>query len=195
MEVYAVSRMFPPEVSPLSEKVLKSSASDNIASGDTDGDGTKEWRDSSIVGIVSTQNRGIMALGTTNKISILTKEILAKRWGCGLESARKTLQVTTQHGIRHMVHPYDRRYETKFDHLRFPGLRDKYYSDTMFCKIKSIRNNICCQVFTNGKGDTHCYPYHRKNKVGGSLMDFINDIGMVPNQIVTDNAKEATLGE
>ena len=26
-------------------------------------------------------------------------------------------------------------------------------------------------------------------------MDFINDIGMVPNHIVTDNAKEATLGE
>jgi hypothetical protein len=26
-------------------------------------------------------------------------------------------------------------------------------------------------------------------------MDFINDIGMVPKHIVTDNAKEATLGE
>ena len=63
----------------------------------------------------------------------------------------------------------------------------------MFCKMKSIRNNICCQIFTNGKGDTHCYPYHRNNKVDRSLIDFINDIGMVPNDMVADNAKELFL--
>ena len=65
----------------------------------------------------------------------------------------------------------------------------------MFSKIKNVNNNICCQVFTNGRGDTHCYSYHRKVKVDGSLMDFIHDIGMVPNYIVANNAKETTLGE
>ena len=89
----------------------------------------------------------------------------------------------------------DRRNKTKFYHLRFPELRDKCYTNTMFSKIKNVNNNICCQVFTNGRGDTHCYSYHRKVKVDGSLMDFINDIGMVPNHIVTNNAKETTLGE
>jgi hypothetical protein len=65
----------------------------------------------------------------------------------------------------------------------------------MFSKIKNVNNNICCQVFTNDRGDIHCYSYHRKVKVDESLMDFINDIGMVPNHIVTNNAKETTLGE
>ena len=79
MEVCAASRYFPPELSPLSENVWNIYASVNIASDDTDGDGLKGWRDSSVADIVSTQNRGIMALGTTNKVSVLTKEILAKR--------------------------------------------------------------------------------------------------------------------
>ena len=195
MNICAASRDFPPELSPISENTSRIISSVNIASDDYDGDGTKGWQDPSVADVVSTQNRAIMAAAISDKKSVLTKEILAKRWDCGLESARKTLLVTTQHGIRHVIHPYDRRYKTTFDHLRFPGLRDKFYSDTMFSKIKSINNNICCQVFTNGKGDTHCYPYHRKAKVGGSLMDFINDIGMVPNHIVTDNAKESTLEE
>ena len=195
IKICAASRMFPPELSPLFQNASILSSSVNIATDDTDGDGTKRWRDPSVVDIVSEHNRSIKTIATANKKSILTKEILAKRWGCGLESARKTLLVTTQHGIRHVIQPYDRRYRTTFDYLRFPGLRDKYYSDIMFCKTKSIRNKICCQIYTNGKADTYCYPYHRKNKVGGSLMDFINDIGMVPNHIITDNSKELTFGK
>ncbi len=50
------------------------------------------------------------------------------------------------------------------------------------------------QIFTNGKGDSNCYMYPNRSYVGGSLMDFINDIGMVPNHIVTNGSKELTKG-
>ena len=46
------------------------------------------------------------------------------------------------------------------------------------------------QLFTNSKGDNHCYPYLNKSYVDESLMDFANDIGRVPNYIVGDNFKE-----
>ena len=117
IKICVASRMFPPELSPLFQNASILSSSVNIATDDTDGDGTKRWRDPSVVDIVSEHNRSIKTIATANKKSILTKGILAKRWGCGLESARKTLLVTTQHGIRHVIQPYDRRYRTTFDHL------------------------------------------------------------------------------
>ena len=78
--------------------------------------------------------------------------------------------------------------------MRFPNLASKYYSDTIFSKIKSIRENSMAQGFSDGKGDTRMYPLTRKNKVGGSLMSFIHDVG-VPRDLVTVGANEETLGE
>ena len=63
-----------------------------------------------------------------------------------------------------MIHPYDKRYKTIYDHTRFLILISKYYSDTIFCKIKSIKNNTAAQVFTDGKGDSQFYPLKRKEK-------------------------------
>ena len=166
----------------------------NIATNDTKGDGLTGWDDRSISSVVSARDKSIMAMASSGKTTALTKEILARRWGCGLESAKQTLKVTTQFGIRNVIHPYDKRYKTTFDHMRFPNLASKYYSDTMFTKLTSVRQNKMAQIFTDGKGDTHLYPLKRKAQVGSSLMSFIQDVG-VPRDLVTDGAKEENLGE
>ena len=132
--VCATQRVLPPELKSESINLDRIVSAVNIATDDKLGDGTCGWNDTSVSDHVSPIGRSVMAMASTNKRSILTKEILAKRWGCGLETAKKTLQCTTQYGIRHVIHPYDKRYRTTFDHLRFLGLRDKYYSDTLFNK-------------------------------------------------------------
>jgi hypothetical protein len=45
--------------------------------------------------------------------SVISKEILAKQWGLGLETAKRMLEVTTQVGIRKYVHPVARRFNTQ----------------------------------------------------------------------------------
>ena len=90
-------------------------------------------------------------MALTVKTSALTKKILARRRGCGLKSAKKTRQVTTQFGIRHVIYPYDKRYKSTFNHMRFPTLASKYYSDTMFTKVKLTRGHMMAQVFTYDK--------------------------------------------
>ena len=165
----------------------------NIVNDDVRGDGTTGWNDSSVCGVMSYQDRAVMGMSSKSKTSILTKELLSSRWGIGLESAKRTLQVTTQFGLRHVIHPYDKRYKTTFDHMRFPTLAQKYYSDTMFVKLKSLQQNKCAQVFTDGGGDIHVYPIQSKSQAPEALMNFIQDVG-VPRDLVTDGAKEETLG-
>eukprot|EP00980_Cylindrotheca_fusiformis_P007870 scaffold1674_cov96-Cylindrotheca_fusiformis.AAC.1 len=44
--------------------------------------------------------------------SVITAERLAQQFNIGLETARNTLKVTTQKGLRSAVHPISRRYRT-----------------------------------------------------------------------------------
>ena len=92
-----------------------------------------------------------------------------------------------------MIHPYDKQYKTTFDHMRFPTLAQKYYSDTMFVKLKSLQLNKCVQVFTDGSGDCHVYPMILKSQAPEALMAFIQDVG-VPRNLVTDGSREETHG-
>ena len=64
----------------------------------------------------------------------------------------------------------------------------------MFTKVKLTRGHTLTKVFIDGKGGTYFYPLREKAAVGSSLMTFIQDIG-VPRDLVTDGAKEETLGE
>ena len=95
---------------------------------------------------------------TRERLPPLTKEMLASRWGIGLDTAYRTLKVTTQRGIRKFVHPSDRRVSTRKPHLVFPTMRNKMYTDTMFAKSESIRKYICAQTWTDGRGYSLFYP-------------------------------------
>jgi len=52
----------------------------------------------------------ILAYNTRHRHSNINSETLARQWGIGIETARKTLRVTTQAGIRHAIHPLHRQY-------------------------------------------------------------------------------------
>lgn len=140
------------------------------------------------------QSRKLFALSSSEKRSALTPETLSKHWGIGLETAKRTIQVTTQAGIRNVLAPGERKVCQNLDHLGFPNLKGKYYIDTMFAKTMSIRGNKAAQVFTSGHGFDHFYPIKSKSLVGLALVSHIHNVG-VPQTIVSDNAPEEIHGE
>jgi hypothetical protein len=125
---------------------------------------------------------------------VITKEILVKRWGIGLNMAHRTLTAMTQSGIRHILHPVERCYKTRQSHLHFPTLNTKFYTNTMFSMMKSIRGNKCAQVFTNGLGYDLFYPLKKESEVGDALNKVIWSIGSIPTGLISDGAKAETAG-
>jgi hypothetical protein len=80
-------------------------------------------------------------------------ETLSRNWGIGLASARRTLEATTQRGVRTVLHPtMSRRFRTNDRQLRYRRLPVDMYTDTMFSKTKSRRGNTCAQVFSTANG-------------------------------------------
>ena len=162
----------------------------SITSDDPDGDGMA-GRQNEVVYPPDEERRRIMSLSVAEKRNALTPEILSRRWGIGLETARKTLSATTQAGVRNVLAPGERKVRQRLDHLKFPNLRGRYYTDTMFSKVKSTRGHKAAQVFTNGHGYDRFYPLASKSLAGKALMSFIHDAG-IPQLLVSDNSGEQT---
>ena len=99
---------------------------------------------------------------TQDKHHEVTPELLARKWGCGLLTARKTLQHTTQLGVRSAIGPLTRRYRTNILQLHYRRLVTRFYTDTMFSKTKSLKGNTCAQVYTDGEGFVRAYPMTSK---------------------------------
>jgi len=80
-----------------------------------------------------------MSTSTSAKGSTITKEALSKRWFIGLESAARTLQATTQLGMRYVEGPLEHHLRTSQAHMHFLSLNIVAYTDTMFSNLKSVR--------------------------------------------------------
>ena len=76
----------------------------NVAADDLDGDGMSGHQNE-VVYPMSQDERQVMALLTDDKSGVISKEVLARRWGIGLETAHRTLRATTQRGVRTFLHP------------------------------------------------------------------------------------------
>ena len=71
----------------------------------------------------------MFALSTSEQRLVLTPEVLARRWVIGLDTAKRTLQVTTQAGIRNVLVAGERKNCQRLDQLKFPNLRGRSYND------------------------------------------------------------------
>ena len=84
-----------------------------------------------------------------------TPERLAKLWGCGLETAKRTLEATTHKAYREYLSStgsLTRKFRTRLAQLKYRQLalpHGAIYSDTMFSKIKSLRGFTCGQLYCN----------------------------------------------
>ena len=79
----------------------------NIEADARSGDGLYERASDALCGM-SDSDRLVCAMSSKDRGLVITKEILAKRWGIGLNTAHRTLTATTQNGIRRVLHPIKR---------------------------------------------------------------------------------------
>jgi hypothetical protein len=79
----------------------------NVAADDVPGDGLSGRLDDEIYP-TDEDDRVLMKMKSSERGSVVTKEILARRWGIGLETAKRTLRSTTQAGIRRVLDPSER---------------------------------------------------------------------------------------
>ena len=125
-------------------------------------------------------------LGVKNRHSQITAEAVARKFRCGLETAKQTLKSTTQYGVRQAIHPLRRMYRVDHIDINCRRIRDTFYMDTLFSKVKSINGHVCAQVITNGQF-TRVYPMMSKasENIAMALREFIDDVG-VPDELVCD---------
>ena len=89
---------------------------------------------------------------------------LAKNWGIGLETATRTVEATTQRGLRTVLHnTLSRRFRTNDRQLRYRRLTNEVFTDTLESPVPSwFRQNRYAQVFATRFGWSRVFPMRCK---------------------------------
>ena len=125
----------------------------------------------------------------------ITAETIAEKWGIGIETARRTVNATTQRGLRTIQHPsLSHRFRTNDRNLRYRCLPHEMFTDTLTSSIVSKRMNKYAQVFCTRTGWKRAYPMRLKSDAHDALSLMFARDG-VPPALILDGSKEQTLGE
>jgi hypothetical protein len=120
---------------------------------------------------------------------------LAKNWGIGLEAAKRTRLVTTQRGIRRMIHPsLTKRYKTNDRQIRYFRLPVTMYTDTMYSTILSRQNNKAAQILCTDFGFVRAFQLKKEKEAHEALSLLFHRYG-VPNVMVMDGSNAQVEGE
>lgn len=135
------------------------------------------------------QRINVSAMGSERHPRATPAEI-SRKFGCGLETARKTLKATTNFGVRTATDPFTKRYRTDIMQTKHRRIRATFYNDTMFSKTYSLRGNKSAEVFTDGDYVTvKPTPNKTGEAVSSALREFVQEVG-IPQKIITDDAVE-----
>ena len=117
---------------------------------------------------------------TSNKSSSVYVNNLASRLGVGISTALRTLEATTQRGVRRSNFSLEgRRLISRHDRLHYKRLHDRFYYDTTYVrpKFQSLHRDSCvwfspqnttfhglsqCLVIPGKMLVTTCYNYVKK---------------------------------
>ncbi len=122
----------------------------------------------------------------------VTSENLSCKWNIGLETAKRTVQVTTQQGVWATVHPLHCQYRVNHLQLNRQHLNGGWFTDTLFSILKCdiYSRQTCAQIFTNGNFTT-VHPLNLKARVAQTLSGFTDNVG-IPDTLLSDGAAEVT---
>jgi hypothetical protein len=122
-------------------------------------------------------------------------ETLAKKWGIEIEAAKRKRLVTTQSGIRIMIHPSPtKRYKTNDRQLRYRRLPVTMLTETIYSTILSRQQNKAYQIFCTDFGFVRAFKMNKESEAHGALSLLFQRDG-VPNVMVMDGAKAQTEGQ
>jgi hypothetical protein len=118
-------------------------------------------------------------------------EHLSKIWRIDLETASKTLDITSQNCARTKSTNLTRNYATNDKMLRYKRIKEFFFMDTFFATSKagkSSRGNSCCQLFVTDKGFIYVVPMKKESDVMKAVKQFAKEIG-APEAIICDAAR------
>ena len=164
----------------------------NVVANDVQGDGLVKSSDTDVY-LEGDRRVVLSALSTKERLSVLTPEILSKRWGIGLDVAKNTLNVTTYEGIRNVFLPSERKVRKKAPWINFPSIKGQFFTDGFFSQVATNSLHIGGSIYTNGMGYDRVYTWKSKGDHAETVMDFIHEVG-VPQILVSDGALEETKG-
>jgi hypothetical protein len=121
-------------------------------------------------------------------------EHLSKVWQIDMETAEKTIEITSQNCNRTPSTNLSRNYATNDKMLRYKRIKEFFFMDTFFATKKagkSSRGNACCQLFVTDKGFIYVVPMQREADVLKAVKQFSKEIG-APDAIICDAAKAQT---
>ena len=96
----------------------------------------------------------VKVLHTSKRLNSLSPQLLARRWGTHIPTAKRTLDATTQRGVRSVLNPtMTRRYRTNYRQLRYLRFSHDIFTDTLDASVRSwFRQNRYAQVFETSFG-------------------------------------------
>ena len=97
---------------------------------------------------VSDDSVDVPSLASKTSHSAVTPERVSEIFGCGLETAKNTICVTTQHGVSSAIHLLRCCYQTDLLSLKYCRLNKHMFMDMMKFKTKSLQQNTYAQVYT-----------------------------------------------
>jgi hypothetical protein len=116
-------------------------------------------------------------------------ETLSKNWGIGIEVAKRTRLVTTQRGIRRLMHPsLTKIYKINDRQLRYRRFPGTMYTTIMYSTILSRQMNKAAHIFCTGFGFVRAFPLNKEKEAHDALSLLFHRYG-VPNVMVVDGAK------
>ena len=128
---------------------------------------------------------------TSNKNSGVDINDLTSRLGVFRATSLRTLEATTQRGVRKSnFFPEGRRLISRHDRLHCKRLHDQFYSDTIYVrpKFQSLHRDSCVQFFSTKYHFTWAEPMagDTGDHIDNTLLLFTQQVG-VPDEIVNHN--------
>jgi hypothetical protein len=116
---------------------------------------------------------------------------LSKVWRIDMETAERTLEITSQKCNRKPSTELSQNYATNDKMLRYKRIKEFFFMDT-FCATKkagkSSRGNACCQLFVTDKGFIYIVPMKKEVDVLKAVKQFATEIG-APYALICDTAR------
>lgn len=150
---------------------------------------------SSYDGLGDSLRYSIRGMKTVQRKGTVTAEELARRWRCSLETAKRTLDKTTQRAVREFSDTRGmRRLKPTSYQLKYPRLRTELYTDTYYGPCVSLEGNKYCQIYASKVQWCRAFPMKDKRDAHLTQDKLFRTVGL-PSAIIPDYALELTQGQ
>jgi hypothetical protein len=131
--------------------------------------------------VVSSVNASLSGHVQSHKAAPIDFMTLAARWMIALEHAKKTVQLTTQRGVRTCLNPMlARQFPTNDQMLCYKQLPHMTFTDTLFAGTPSHSENKYAQAFSTSFGWARAHPMTRKGEAHETLSLLFHRDGVPP---------------